>query len=342
MKAAIYPGQGKPIVIENIADPVPGPDDLLIRVHRCGICGTDLSMTKGGTWDYGKGVQFGHEYAGEIIELGANVSGWKVGERVAVLPSVACGECQSCRAHGNNVLCGASPASAMVGFAELAKVPANVATRLPQTLSMTDGALIEPMAISLYGTKMAHIQPGDRVVVLGGGTVALYAIYWARRLGAGRIVAMSRSSRRKALCLEMGADAFVAFGENEIGETQEILGGSPHVVLECVGAEGMLTKAVMHAAQFGRIISLGFCTSPDPIVPGMASYKCVSMQFAVGYSMKEFLYIAEMLDRDRVHGGGHVDPKAIVTGQVSLAHLPKTFDRLRGPNEETKVHVLCN
>lgn len=342
MKAAIYPGDGAPIIIEEIADPVPGPEDLLIRVSRCGICGTDLSFTKGGMWDYGKGVQFGHEYAGEIVAVGSNVSGWKTGEKIAVLPSVACGECQSCRAHGNNVLCGASPASAMVGFAELAKVPVSVATRLPQTLSMADGALIEPMAISLYGTRMAHIQPGDRVVVLGGGTVALYAIYWARRLGAGRIVALSRSSRRRDLCLEMGADAFVAFGDNEIGEVQDVLGGAPQVVLECVGAEGMLGKAVMHAAQFGRIISLGFCTSPDPVIPGMASYKCVAMQFAVGYSMKEFLYIAEMLDRDRIHGGGHVDPKAIVTGQVSLSDLPETFARLRGPNEETKVHVLCN
>lgn len=342
MKAAIYPGQGKPIVIEDIADPVPGAQDLLIRVHRCGVCGTDLSMTKGGVWDYGANVQFGHEYAGEIIEVGREVSGWKVGERIAVLPSVACGQCEPCRAHGNNVLCQASAGTAMVGFAELARVPVSVATRLPQTLSMEDGALIEPMAISLYGTKLARIQPGERVLVLGGGTVALYAIYWARRLGAGRIVAMSRSARRKDLCLEMGADAFVAFGDGEVGEVAEALGGAPQVVLECVGAEGMLGKSVMHAGPFGRIVSLGFCTSPDPVIPGMASYKCVSMQFAVGYSMNEFTYIAGMLDRDRIHGGGHVDPKAIVSGTVGLAGLPDMFAALRGPNNETKVHVLCN
>jgi len=114
----------------------------------------------------------------------------------------------------------------MVGFAELARVPTSVATKLPSVLSMADGALIEPMAISLYGTKMAHIQPGDRVAVLGGGSVALYAIYWARRLGAGRIVALSRSARRKDLCLEMGADAFVTFGDNEFAETIEALEGS--------------------------------------------------------------------------------------------------------------------
>ena len=332
MKAAIYPGQGKPIVIEELPNPQPGPDDLLIKVHRCGVCGTDLSFTKGAMFDFGPG-QFGHEYAGEIVEVGRNVSDWKVGERIAVLPSVACGECQSCRAHGNNVLCQASPAKAMVGFAELATVPTSVATRLPSTLSMADGALIEPLAISLYGVELAQIRPGDRVLVLGGGTVALYAIYWARRLGAGRIVAMSRSARRKDLALEMGADAFISYGDNEIGEVAEALGGAPQFVFECVGAEGMLGKSVMHAAQFGKIVSLGFCTSPDAIIPGIASYKCVSMQFAVGYSMKQFLYIADQMDK------GRCDPKAIITNEIPLTELPAMFDVLRGPNNETKVHV---
>ena len=203
----------------------------------------------------------------------------------------------------------------------------------PPLLSLADGALIEPLAISLYGTKLARIEPGDRVLVLGGGTVALYAIYWARRLGAGRIVAMSRSARRKDLSLAMGADAFIPFGDNEVGEVIEALGGAPLHVLECVGAEGMLSKAVGHVAQFGKIMSLGFCTSPDPVIPGMASYKCATMQFAVGYSMKEFHYIADQMDK------GHVDPKAIITNDIPLADISTMFDVLRGPNEETKVHV---
>jgi threonine dehydrogenase-like Zn-dependent dehydrogenase len=334
MRAAIYPGGGEPVTIENLPDPQAGPDDLIIKVARCGICGTDLSMTRGGMWDFGPNMQFGHEYAGEIIEVGSKVIGFKPGERIAVLPSVACGQCHSCRTLENNVLCQAMPGTAMVGFAELAKVPTSVATKLPSVLSLADGALIEPLAISLYGVKLAQIRPGDRVLVLGGGTVALYAIYWARRLGAGRIVAMSRSDRRKDLCLAMGADAFIAYGDNEIGEVIEALGGSPRLVFECVGAEGMLAKSVMHVAQFGKIVSLGFCTSPDPLIPGMASYKCASIQFAVGYSMTEFHYIADQMDK------GHCDPKAIVTNEVALIDLPATMTKLRGPNEETKVHVV--
>ena len=334
MKAAIYPGGGQAVTIENLPDPQPGPGELLIKVHRCGICGTDLSFTKGTMWDFGQNTQFGHEYAGEIVEVGKGITSFQVGERIAVLPSVACGECPSCRTLENNVLCQSMPGTAMVGFAEYAKVPVTVATRLPRVLSITDGALIEPLAISLYGVKLAQIRPGDRVLVLGGGTVALYAIYWARRLGAGKIVAMSRSDRRKDLCLEMGADAFVSYGDNEIGEAIEALGGSPQFVFECVGAEGMLGKAVMHVAQFGKIVSLGFCTTPDPLIPGMASYKCASIQFAVGYSMKEFLYIADHMDK------GHVDPKTIVTNEVPLLDLPTTMTKLRGPNDETKVHVV--
>ncbi|HEX7857145.1 MAG TPA: alcohol dehydrogenase catalytic domain-containing protein [Sphingobium sp.] len=330
MKAAVYAGKGGPISIETLPDPEPGPDDVLIKVHRCGICGTDLSMTKGAMWDYGPG-QFGHEYAGEIVALGRNVEGFRIGERISVLPSLSCGTCEA--AHGNHVLC-RHAGGATFGFSELASVPASVAVRLPSVLSMADGAVIEPMAISLYGVRQARITPGDRVLVLGGGTVALYAIYWAKRLGAGRIVAMSRSERRRDLALQMGADAFIRYGDGEVGEVAEALGGAPELVFECVGSEGMLGKALNHLALFGKIVSLGFCTRPDPIMPAIASYKCASMQFVVGYGMRDFLYVADQMDK------GHVDPKAIITNDIPLHDMPAMFERLRGPNDETKVHVL--
>lgn len=333
MKAAIYPGAGNPVVIENIADPEPAPGEVLIKVSRCGICGTDLSMTRGGTWDYGSGVQFGHEYAGTIVALGKGVEGYRPGDRISVLPSGACGHCPGC-AGGNNVMCRTGPGVAQ-GFAELARVPASLAVKLPSTLSMADGALVEPLAVSLYGVRKSGLQAGDDIVVLGGGTVALYTIYWARRLGARRIVAMSRSARRRDLCLAMGADAFVQFGENEAAELAETLGGgAPAIVYECVGVEGMLMKAAMHAGVYGKVVSLGFCTRPDALMPAMAAYQCLTYQFLVGYEMRDFVYIAGQMDK------GHVDPKAIITSTVALEQLPETMTGLRRGNTETKVHVV--
>jgi threonine dehydrogenase-like Zn-dependent dehydrogenase len=331
MKAAIYAGRGGPITIESIADPTPGPGEVLIKVQRCGICGTDLSMTKGEMWDYGPG-QFGHEYAGEIVAMGAGVAGLKLGAKVAVLPSSRCGHCVGCNG-GNPILCDNS-VSIMAGFSEYALLPAQNAVVLPDALSLADGALVEPLAISLYGVRQSQLAPGARVLVLGGGTVALYAIYWARRLGAGRIVAASRSDRRRDLCLAMGADAFVTFGDGEIGEVIEALGGPPYVVYECVGVPGMVAKSVMHAKKYGKVVSLGFCTQPDPIMPSLASYKCVTVQFLVGYTLEDFRHVADQFD------AGHIDPKSIVTNEIGLAALPDMFATLRGPNDETKVHVL--
>jgi threonine dehydrogenase-like Zn-dependent dehydrogenase len=132
----------------------------------------------------------------------------------------------------------------------------------------------------------------------------------------------------------MGADAFIASGDNETGEVIEALGGAPDIVFECVGSTGMLGKALRHVASFGKIISLGFCTHADPVMPAMASYKCVTMQFLVGYTKRDFLYIANQMDK------GHTDPKAIVTGEAKLADLPAVFEMLRGPNTETKMHIL--
>lgn len=339
MKAAIYPGNGQPIVIEDRPDPTPGDNGLVIKVHRCGICGTDLSMTKGEMWDYGPGATLGHEYAGEIVAVGPNAakkdgSIWKVGEKIAVLPSGTCGHCAGC-AGGNPILC-RNAEGAMHGFAEYAFVPTNIAVEMPQVLSMTDGALIEPLAVSLYGVRQSGIKPGDAVLVLGGGTVALYAIYWARRMGAGRIVAASRSDRRKDLCLQMGADAFVTFGDEEVAEVIEALGGrSPDIVYECVGVEGMLMKAIQHAKLYGKVTSLGFCTHAEPVMAAMGSYKCVTVQFLVGYTMPDFLHIADQMDK------GHVDPKLIVSNEIPLIAMPAMFDTLRGSNNETKVHVCC-
>ena len=331
MKAAVYPGNGKPLVIENLPDPEPGPTDVVINVHRCGICGTDLHMTEGHQWQFPGGCVPGHEYSGEIVAIGTAVSGFKVGDLITALPSTGCGKCHACR-EGNLALCHNAP-GVMGGFAEMMKIPAEVAIKLPSTLSAADGALIEPLAVGLYGVRKSAIQPGDKVLVLGAGSVALCAIYWARRLGAGKIVAMSRSNRRQEMAMAMGTDAFVQFGDNEAEAIKQALGGEADIVYECIGNPGFMMKSLQLVRDLGQVISLGFCTAPDQIVPAVAGFKGVSMQFPVGYSLKDFQYTADTMDK------GHVHPDMLISAVEPLESIADTFSRLRGKSNETKVHI---
>jgi (R,R)-butanediol dehydrogenase/meso-butanediol dehydrogenase/diacetyl reductase len=331
MRAAVYHGAGHPLALENLPDPQPGPDDVIIEMHRCGICGTDLHMTTGGAWQFSPGTVPGHEYAGKVIECGSNVSRLRKGDLITALPSTGCGHCEACY-RGNLALCHNAP-GVMGGYAELMRIPTAVAVKLPITLSAADGALIEPLAVGLYGVRMSRIQPGDRVLVLGAGSVALCVMYWAKRLGAARIVAMSRSGRRNEMALAMGADAFIQYGPSETNEVTEALGGRPDIAFECVGSPGFVMKGVQHVRDFGQVISMGFCTASDQVLPAVAGFKGVSLQFPVGYSLKDFHHVAEVMDK------GHVDPKSLITSVVPLSDLPTRFEELRGPNVETKVQV---
>jgi threonine dehydrogenase-like Zn-dependent dehydrogenase len=331
MKAAVFHAAGQPLTIETLDDPTPAADEVVIKVDRCGICGTDLHMTSGHGWDYAAGTVPGHEYSGEVVAIGSGVEGFRTGEFITGLPSAGCGRCEGC-AHGIPALCD-TPIPVMGGFGEYLRVPVRSALKLPAALSLADGALVEPLAVGLSGLRAAGLKGGEKVLVLGGGAVAVCAIYWARLLGAGPIVAVSRSERRSALCLGMGADAFVASGETEIHEVIERLGGSPDVVLECVGAAGLLGQAIFHVRKFGQVVSLGFCTAPDPIIPAIAAWKAIRFAFPVGYRMDDFRYAADHLD------AGKADPRALVTSTIALDELPATFEALRAPNTETKVQV---
>lgn len=331
MKAAVLYRSDRPLVLEERPDPAPGPTEVVIRVQRCGICGSDLHANQGPVREMPGGMVMGHEFAGEIVETGAEVTGLRKGQLIAVYPSTGCGTCPACRT-GNVNLC-PQGAHIMGGYAEYASIPASVAVPLDEGLSAAHGALIEPLTVGLYGVRLAQIGPGDSVLVLGAGSVALAAVYWARRLGAGRIVVLSRSDRRAAMALAMGADAFLRYGDDECAEAAEVLAGAPDIVLECVGTPGMLGKAIDHCRPFGKVLSLGFCTLPDPIVPAVAGFKSATLQFPTGHTPADFRHVA------RTMRSGHVDPAMMITAVIPLADVPARFAAMLEVNADTKVQI---
>ncbi|MFV0645924.1 MAG: alcohol dehydrogenase catalytic domain-containing protein [Sphingomonadaceae bacterium] len=330
MRAVYFDKVGEPLSLITMDDPEPGPDEVVIKVARCGICGSDTHLTQVHGY-YPEQSLLGHEFSGEVVAIGKGVDGFSMGDRITAMPIAGCGKCKAC-VHGVPIFCEQGATSYTGGFADYMRVGVNTAVHLPQTLSLEDGALTEPLAVGLHGVAMARIRPGQPVLVLGAGVIGLTAIYWARRLGAGKIVAMSRSRRREKMALNMGADIFIQSGENEVGEVQEALGGAPEIVFEGIGVEGALQQCVNHVALDGKIVSLGFCTKPDGMVPSVCTYKQVNLMFSMAYTMREFEYAAHTMDK------GAIDPGIMATRTISLEDVPSVIEQMQqGKLSEVKV-----
>jgi 2-desacetyl-2-hydroxyethyl bacteriochlorophyllide A dehydrogenase len=333
MLAAVFKGVGLPLSIETRPDPVPRSDEIVLRVGRCGICGTDLSMTDGSGQLYELDSIIGHEFAGEVVATGANVARLKVGDRVTALPYTGCGQCGTCLA-GRPNFC-AQFRGVAGGFGQYLATPERVAIRLPSILTLADGALIEPLAVSLHGTALARITPGARVLVIGAGPIGLGAAFWARRLGAGSIAVTARTRRNESLAMQMGADVFVLPDSPEelVQTASAALGAMPDVVIEAVGKKDLIAQAVNCVRPAGRVVVLGFCSVPDSFIPAIAVWKEVTLQFSMTYSLAEFEHVARVLD------AGAVESRAMVTDTVTLAGLPEVFESLRHRTNQCKVMV---
>lgn len=333
MQAAVFKGVGSPLSIETRPDPVPGEGEIVLRVGRCGVCGTDLSMTDGSGQTYEPDSIIGHEFAGEVVAMGAGVSRFKTGDCATALPYIGCGRCATCLAGRPNFCTQFRGAAG--GFAQYVIASERVAVKLPATLTLADGALIEPLAVSLHGTALAHFTPGARVLVIGAGAIGLGATFWARRLGAGPIAVTANTRRAERLAMQLGASAFVLpdSAQDLPRAAAAALGGMPDVVIEAVGKPDLIARAVHCVRPAGTVIVLGFCSVPDSFVPAIAVWKEVKLQFSMTYSVQEFEHVARVLD------SGDVACRAMITDTVDLAALPETFEALRHRSSQCKVMV---
>jgi len=330
MRAAVFHGAGR-ITIEQFPDPSPAPDGLVVKVGRCGVCGGDVSMTSGSAFDYPLGQHIGHECAGEVVAVGREVTGIRVGDRVACMPASGCGVCEICR-EGRPILCQAIVPHGG-GFADYMTPLARGVTRLPDSLSLADGALVEPIACGLHALRQAGLRGGERVLVLGAGAMAMAIVFWARRLGAGRVVVASRSARRTEVALAMGADVVHGFDEEDPAALSRLLGGPPDIVAECVGKPGLLNLAISHARIGGAVISMGMCAHGEPVIPAGCTFKEVRLFFPLAYSPEEFAETARAFD------AAGLNPELMVGEVIALDELPATIEALRAGKPSLKIQV---
>jgi L-iditol 2-dehydrogenase len=215
MKAALY-YNNRDIRLEEIPVPEIGPDELLVQMHACGICGSDVLE-----WYRIKRAPLvlGHEMTGEIVEAGKNIERYKAGDRVFVSHHIPCNTCRYCL-RGHHTLCDTlrnthyDPG----GFAEFIRVPSINADRgvflLPDEVSYEEGTFIEPLACVLRGQKIAGLQPGHTVFIIGGGIAGLLHLKLARALGASSVVVTDINEKRLAFAQGFGAKAAILADDN--------------------------------------------------------------------------------------------------------------------------------
>ena len=331
MKAAVFLGLNRPLAVQEVPEPQPAADEVVIRVGRCGICGSDLHMTHEPAFGILPGTVLGHEFAGEIVDLGRSAQGFKIGDRVAVAPLRGCGRCTYCLS-GEPAWC-ERMALQGGGYAELAVAADRQCLKLPSSTSVEDGALIEPLAVALHAVALSGLTAGMRVLVMGAGPIGLGVAYWARRLGATQVAVSDLTTLQADLACQVGATAFVKAEGEAVAAVSAALKGPPDIVFECVGKPGILAQALAQVRPRGCIIMLGLCTSLDGFVPFQAVSKEVRFVASAFFNMREYEAALDVLD------GGHSVAKAMVTDTVSLAAMPAAFEALRQRTSQCKVMV---
>lgn len=337
MRAAVFKELSKPLVIEDIDAPTPKPTDIILRVKNCGICGSDLHMTEPGTiMPLPAGSVMGHEFAGEVLEVGNAVKHlWKPGDRVTGFPMICCGDATPCLNWTGRGMCAkATPVGlgqAHGAYAEFVRIGGSQGYKLPECVSFREGAMVEPLAVGLHAVDMAKMARGATVLVIGAGPVGLATMLWARFLGARHVIVSEKAEIRKQMAARFGATDAIDPSQPLLGQVEKIAGKGPDVIFECVGVPGMLMNVMNEAPRSSRIVVAGVCQQPDTIMPLMGIMKELELQFVLGYRPADFDYVIAMIAQDRV------DVAHMVTDIVALDALPAAFEALRKPSHQCKV-----
>lgn len=211
MRAAVFNSSTSPLSIETIADPVPKAGKMVLEVAHAGICGSDLHMKEYGLAQ--PGTVFGHEFAGTIVGIGKDVTGWSIGDRVCALPLDPCNKCDACDVG----LVGLCYTLSVTGtslerpgaYAEYVSVSASLSLKLPAGVSFMEGAMVEPLAVAHHAVEMGSVDKDSVVLVIGAGPIGAGVSLFARMRGGRHVIVSERSPERRELVINLGASAVI-------------------------------------------------------------------------------------------------------------------------------------
>lgn len=325
MRAAVLTQPGSFELVE-LPRPQCASGEVIVQVTTCGICGTDRAIFRGeapASWP----VVLGHEFSGVIVEVGGEVTGLTVGDRVAVDPNVVDGTCFFCRRGETHLCSGLTPLGITRngGFAELAAVPATNAFRLPDTVSTEDGSLVEPLACCVRGIDQAQIRLGDLVAVLGAGPIGCLLIQLARIQGAGTILVVEPDEARRHHAIAAGAD--ITCGPDEaVAVLRDLRDPAADVVIEASGRTQTAEWAIGLVRRGGTVVLFGVYPEQERLSVN---------PFRIN---EDELRIVGSLNNPNTHqraidlvANGRVVLDGVITHRLGLEDLAKSMDRKNFP-----------
>jgi 2-desacetyl-2-hydroxyethyl bacteriochlorophyllide A dehydrogenase len=345
MRAAVM-RQGA-LVVDEVPDPRPGPGQVVVRTLACGICGSDLHALQHGDqlvemsaegadfapeglpsvelMDLARDVIMGHEFCGQVVEVGENAGNCRSGDVVVSVPMTF--DADGLHPIGySNVYPG--------GYAEQLVLSDMVALKVPNGLDPHLAALTEPMAVGLHAVNRSSLREGQAAIVLGCGPVGLATIASLRLLGASPIIAADFSPTRRELAGTMGAHEVTDPRVEPVIDVWRRTGRpQPATIFEAVGVPGLLDQALQVVPRQGEVVVVGACMEPDTFRPMRGVVKEVDIRFAFGYDPMEF---SETLRRI---SEGEIDVAPLVTGRVDLEAVPAAFEELATPDAHAKILV---
>jgi 2-desacetyl-2-hydroxyethyl bacteriochlorophyllide A dehydrogenase len=322
-------------VIERVPDPACKPDEVVVQVGATGICGTDLHIYRN---EYMSDFPVipGHEFGGVIVEIGKEVTDFRVGERVAVDPNLYCGHCYFCRnEQSNHCLNWQGVGITRPGsFAQYVAAPARAAYRVPESLTDAQAAFIEPVSCVVNAMKRLRVWPADEVLIFGAGPMGLLLVQVMRHNGASQIVVVEKQPDRLALALKMGATAAITAGPDQKEALKELAPYGFAIVIDATGVPAVIEQAFNYLKPRGQYLQFG--VAPNHATVKVSPYDIfhkdwtIIGSFAVCYTFQAA--IAWM-------ASGVVDVDPLISHQLPLSDFLPAF-RSFAAGQTLKVQLL--
>ena len=337
MRAAVYKGE-QVLQVEELPDPTPGPNQVVMRVKYSAICGTDVHAFM---YDLAQsGAVMGHEYTGVIVDVGPGVDRWRVGDRVVGgggHPPPGGGSATRANPRFNYRTMGFQQNTRPRGYAEFVLLDEWEPTLVPDDVTDEQAALCEPCAVTVHAVRLSDIKLGDSALVLGAGPIGLLCMQTARAAGATTVIVSEPAPGRAEAARQLGADAVlnprdVDFAERVI----ELTGGTgPQVVFECAAAPSTLEQGLDLCARGGQVVMIAIAWEPTPVVPPNWMAREVRMQSSFGTLPEDWRIALDLMRTGRVS----VDHMLSGANFVPLEGIQGAFEALCHPTSELQMVV---